>query len=256
MIESKNSSIDKVVRVARTTGLCTAALLINLAGIVFIGYVGAMTAGLVNFPLYLLLIAIKSLVATNTLPSALTIIPHSIMFLCVSALPISVAALNLYVLSKAAGKYKALFAQCLAFTSITWALMGISLAVYLTNKGEFTSISIFAVPTSLIVGCLSQFWFASRIAKRARPKTSTDARDYSKINSQLSKQIEAIGNATTSSELGALAAECLTMMEVKQLSEGVTQDSVHVLIDELVRAEMPAQAEIVSSRMMHFLEQE
>lgn len=218
------------------------------------GYTGEMVTDLVNFPLYLILIAIKSLVATNTLPSALTIIPHSIMFLCVSALPISVAALNLYVLSKAAGKYKALFAQCLAFTSITWALMGISLAVYLTSKSEFTGISIFAVPTSLIVGCLSQFWFASRIAKRARRETSTDARDYSKINSQLSKQIEAISNATTSSELGKLAAECLSMMEVKQLSEGVTQDSVQVLVDELIRAKLPTEADAVSSRMMHFLE--
>lgn len=44
------------------------------------------------------------------------------------------------------------------------------------------------------------------------------------------------------------------MMEVKLISNGVTKDAVQALIDELVKAKMPAQAEIVSSRMMHFLE--
>lgn len=170
MIETKNSSTDKTARVARTTGLCTAAVVINLTGIVFIGYAGAMIAGLINYPLYWLLVAIKELFGTNILASILGIIPHVIMFLGVSALPLSVAAFNLYVLSNVAGRYKALFAQCLAFTSITWALMGISLAVYLMNNSQFTNISTFYIPISLIVGCLGQFWFAARIAKRPQSK--------------------------------------------------------------------------------------
>ena len=253
-IELRKAGTVRLIGIAQASGLFVIAVLVSIAELTILNYLMAMTAMYIGIPIHQLIVLIRNTIGDNTIAGILAIFPVIFLILCVLAVPVLVAAFNSYKLVNIAGRHKGLFAKQLAVGSIVWAVVGLGLT-FTMIKGGFSSISLI-VPLSLVLGCLCQFWFAFRVARRAKTEQPAAQVNYANITPQLSAKIASMADATTSSELEILAAECLSLMEVKQLSIDTPQNSVHVLIDCLVKAKMPIEADAVSSKMIHFLEVE
>lgn len=247
LIEAKKSSTLVSI------GISLIALAINLIEFVLIAWLITMCALYIVLPIVHLMHG--ATVGANTLAKPLTFIPVALTYLCALAIPQLVAAFNSYVLASLAGSRKVFFAKSMAFSGIAWAVGGGAwlMSLFLLDQHESSSLAGFILPIAIILGCPGQFFFASRIAKGVNTRTE---RKHSNFGFEINSKIENIANAKTYEEVEALAIECLSLMTLPQLSLSRTDDYVQILIDQLVEAEMPAEANIVSSRMMHFLVQE
>ena len=181
------------------------------------------------------------------------------------AIPILVALFNQHLLARAAGKYYPLFARRLGQTSIVWAATALLGLYYFTQTTDIDIVVGF-MSGAVIFGYFAQLFISRRVVRRQMGKSQSyiakgpALRLDNHVATKLTEKIEAMECATTSGDFQTLAKECLELMPNKPAAlpdyQQPEHDAAHQLVDTLMRAKMPTEADRVSSRMMHFIDKE
>lgn len=184
------------------------------------------------------------------------------------AIPLLVSLFNQHLLARAAGKYYPLFARRLGQTSIVWLVTAILGFMYFSLTTDIEVVLAFMCLT-VASGYLTQLFISRRVVRRQlgkEIKATTFAqkgpplRLENHVMSKLTEKIEAMEYAATAVEFQILANECLQLMPNKPPPPTAYQtpeyEVADLLVEALMQAQMPGEADRVSSRMMHFIDKD